>query len=145
MSKQPNSSGLWTEEGPAAATTMDEAHIVEESAGAFTVELVSLGRSRAAQLIDWHGNRAQYEMLITSRPLIVIDNAGVLELATVGTPAAHLADDGIGGMQLTTDFTRESVGAFYEAANGTIVAARVDANEVGLVQIGSEVRTYQKV
>lgn len=131
--------------GTAAPAPMEEAHIVEESVDVYSVEAVSLGRPRAAQLIDWHGDRAQYEMLITSRPLVVVDNAGVLELADVGVAAAHLADDGAGGMELTTDFSRETVGNFYYAANGTIVAARIDANELGFVQVGTEIRTYEKV
>lgn len=97
-----------------------------------------------AELVDWHNDGAEYELLITSEPYIIVDNGGVLELATSGTPAAILIDDD-GDLVLSTDVTGLPAGAFYPAANGDIVAARFDHPRTRLVQIGSTTFSYPEM
>lgn len=138
---QSNSAAVWNESaGSGAAMAVAPVHLVDD-AGAVVPELVSVGSAEVAELVDWHGDRAVYELVKTGAPLVIVDNAGKLELADSGTPAAILVDDA-GGLRLSTDLTQTPAGAFYRAGNGDIVAVRFDAGRQRLAQIGDVIITY---
>lgn len=105
--------------------------------------VVATDAPKDASLLDWHNDGAEYEMVITGSPMVQIDSGGgVVTVAASGTPFAILIDDA-GGLVASTNLALEEAGAYYAAANGSIVAVRFDANEVKLTQAGTTVRSYE--
>lgn len=137
---QPRGADTWSETAPNGAAPAVLGIRLIEDGGEYVPAVADVAD---AEPIDWHGDGAEHEVLITSSPYVIIDNAGTLEVAASGTAAAILIDDGAGGLTMSTDLTAIEAGAFYLSVLGSVVAARFDASRVRFVRVRSVIRSYE--
>lgn len=139
MSSQQQGSDQWTEPAKGGGTPIATGYALVEDGGEYVLEASTYPD---AELVDWHAAGLEYEMLITSDPYVIVDvGGGVLTPAASGTAAAILVDDD-GGLVASTDLTLDEAGAYYAAANGSIVAARFYAPRKRFVGVRSVIRAF---
>lgn len=140
--RQPNSNPLWTEEkGSGAAIAIALAHYVDDGAGGWTPEDVSVGNPTAARAFDIGEGPTLFNV---ASPFVLIDDgAGGLLVASAGTPAGCLVDDGAGGLVTSTDLTASRAGQLYTDGAGDVHPVRTDATELLLLDGAGGFLTYE--
>jgi hypothetical protein len=73
---------------------------------------------------------------------VVSDGSGGLSIDNIGPSFAVLADDGVGGIEVTTDLSRAAIADLRYDTSGDLWIVRRDATRLNALQVGGNTQLY---